>query len=186
MMPPALMLWPPKTFIPNRWALLSRPLRDVPPPFLCAIFDLLYLDLGIILPMADGPVVVNFVMVLKSGDFVGLAVPQHLGRDPRVLQVGGADLDPVAIHEHQYVLKGHALGVLQQFNLQGIPLADLVLFSAGFNDCVHSFGHYTRFASMISSPLGILGPRRSKTSCGLTQPSNCSSASSPSEEAPTL
>src|SRR5450756_1332018 len=37
MMVPPLTCSPPKRFTPRRWALLSRPLRELPPPFLCAI-----------------------------------------------------------------------------------------------------------------------------------------------------
>src|SRR3990170_969767 len=34
---PAFTRWPPKTLTPRRWPLLSRPLRELPCPFLCAI-----------------------------------------------------------------------------------------------------------------------------------------------------
>src|SRR5262245_65015302 len=36
-MEPAFTRWPPKTLTPRRWPLLSRPLRELPCPFLCAI-----------------------------------------------------------------------------------------------------------------------------------------------------
>src|SRR6266542_3194624 len=38
MIAPAVTVWPAKTFTPSRCALESRPLREDPPPFLCAIF----------------------------------------------------------------------------------------------------------------------------------------------------
>src|SRR5689334_6735616 len=37
MMPPALICSPPYTFTPRNCALEPRPLRDEPPPFLCAM-----------------------------------------------------------------------------------------------------------------------------------------------------
>src|SRR6266487_4977118 len=36
---PALTVWPPKRFTPSRWALESRPLRELDAPFLCAIVE---------------------------------------------------------------------------------------------------------------------------------------------------
>src|SRR6202000_1565322 len=36
---PALTTWPPKRLTPSRWALESRPLRELDAPFLCAIVD---------------------------------------------------------------------------------------------------------------------------------------------------
>ncbi len=36
---------PPKRLTPRRWELESRPLRELPPPFLCAISELLNDDL---------------------------------------------------------------------------------------------------------------------------------------------
>jgi hypothetical protein len=41
MMLPAGITWPPKRFTPSRFALESRPLRELPPAFLCAILLLL-------------------------------------------------------------------------------------------------------------------------------------------------
>src|SRR5262245_44472447 len=37
---PPRTLWPPNRLTPNRWAFESRPLRELPTPFLCAIFHL--------------------------------------------------------------------------------------------------------------------------------------------------
>jgi hypothetical protein len=34
---PAFTCWPAKRFVPRRWPLLSRPLRELPCPFLWAI-----------------------------------------------------------------------------------------------------------------------------------------------------
>src|ERR1700761_4984811 len=40
MISPPVTVWPPNTFTPRRWALESRPLREEPSPFLCAIAGL--------------------------------------------------------------------------------------------------------------------------------------------------
>src|SRR5205085_7485049 len=37
---PPSTAWPPKRFTPSRWAFESRPLRELPTPFLCAIIPL--------------------------------------------------------------------------------------------------------------------------------------------------
>src|SRR5262249_38251829 len=39
MMLPAGTSWPPKRFTPRRWPGESRPLRELPPAFLCAMAD---------------------------------------------------------------------------------------------------------------------------------------------------
>src|SRR6476620_9493393 len=54
MISPPVTAWPAKTFTPRRWALESRPLREEPRPFLCAIADLRDLDAGQLLAVA-GP-----------------------------------------------------------------------------------------------------------------------------------
>src|SRR5262245_704649 len=47
MIPPPVATWPAKTFTPRRLAFESRPLREEPRPFLCAIPELsLGLDRG--------------------------------------------------------------------------------------------------------------------------------------------
>src|SRR4030095_14582524 len=43
MMLPAGTTWPPKRFTPRRWPGESRPLRELPPAFLCAIADYSFL-----------------------------------------------------------------------------------------------------------------------------------------------
>src|SRR5438445_5666758 len=45
-MVPALTAWPAPVFIPSRWPTLSRPLRELPAPFLCAIAYSLVVSLG--------------------------------------------------------------------------------------------------------------------------------------------
>src|SRR2546423_11593938 len=45
-MVPALTAWPAPVFIPSRWPTLTRPLRELPAPFLCAIAYSLVVSLG--------------------------------------------------------------------------------------------------------------------------------------------
>src|SRR5207302_7964348 len=51
-MEPAVTTWPPKTLTPRFWGFESRPLREDPPPFLCAIRLLLVRRLGLLGPGA--------------------------------------------------------------------------------------------------------------------------------------
>src|SRR5690348_11901390 len=60
---------PPKTFTPRRCAFESRPFLELPNPFLCAITthlngDLVHLELGVVLPVPDGALVLLFALEL--------------------------------------------------------------------------------------------------------------------------
>src|SRR5438045_5555125 len=47
-MVPALTAWPAPVFMPSRWPTLSRPLRELPAPFLCAIAYSLVVSFGVL------------------------------------------------------------------------------------------------------------------------------------------
>src|SRR5271168_2857027 len=84
---PAVMTWPPKSFTPSRWPALSRPLREEPPAFLCAMGMLLPArdrrdaDLGERLAVAALPVRVLAALLLEGDDLLALALLDDLGRD---------------------------------------------------------------------------------------------------------
>src|SRR5690606_2756025 len=65
MISPPVTVWPANTFTPRRLALLSRPLREEPRPFLCAIADLRDLDAGELLPVAGGALVAALGLELE-------------------------------------------------------------------------------------------------------------------------
>src|SRR4051794_40301819 len=87
MMLPARACWPPNSFTPRRLLSLSRPLRDEPPAFLCAMtkFGPDYLALGAFLepPLAGAAFSVEVaagvsslaVLFLPLGFLAGLSAP---------------------------------------------------------------------------------------------------------------
>src|SRR4029453_194331 len=80
---PAVKNCPPKRFTPSIWGLESRPFRELPPPFLCALA--LDLDLGDAhsghrLSMPAGPPVVLPALELPDQALVLLALRDHLSQ----------------------------------------------------------------------------------------------------------
>src|SRR5271169_5858767 len=72
---PAFAVWPPYTFTPRRCPLLSRPLRVLPCPFLCAMtlrsgFDLGHADGGELLAMALVAAIVLAPLLLVHQDLL--------------------------------------------------------------------------------------------------------------------
>src|SRR3989338_7192427 len=101
------------------------------------MLDLLDLDPGIILPVADSPMVIDLVLILKSGDFFVLVDAEDLGRNFGLLKIRSADLDLIAVGKKEDIAKSHALLICEQFDIDNIARADSVLLGAGFNDRVH-------------------------------------------------
>src|SRR6266550_3115796 len=82
---PARTVSPPKTFTPRRCPWLSRPLRELPPAFLCAIaysptlrFDCRNLECGLVLPVALLPAVAFSPFFLEDADFFGSDLADNL------------------------------------------------------------------------------------------------------------
>src|SRR5437016_2294934 len=78
---PALTRSPPNTFTPRRFDCESRPLRELPPAFLCAmdlaLNDVVDADLGIGLPMALRFLVVLAPAQLEDAHFIAAPVAEH-------------------------------------------------------------------------------------------------------------
>src|SRR6476620_5457670 len=82
---PARADWPPNSFTPRRLLSLSRPLRDEPPAFLCAMRNcylidskgLIYLAFGafLVLPLAGAAFFVDADSALGAADFALALVP---------------------------------------------------------------------------------------------------------------
>src|SRR3954466_10167201 len=68
MISPPVTVSPANTFTPRRWAWVSRPLREEPRPFLCAILDLRDLDAGQLLAVAGGALVAPLGLELEHAD----------------------------------------------------------------------------------------------------------------------
>src|SRR6478736_3134933 len=110
MISPALTTCPPNRLTPSRWALESRPLRELEAPFLCAmsVRSLLYL-----LPVTLALVIAGLVLELVDADLGALGVLEHLAGDGdlgQVLGIGG-DLRAVDHQGDRQVDRGAGLGV---------------------------------------------------------------------------
>ena len=83
MMEPPGTSWPPKTFTPRRCAWESRPFRELPKPFLCAMRHLRHkvadLHFGEGLAVADGLLVLFLRLELEDDDFVAPAIADDGG-----------------------------------------------------------------------------------------------------------
>src|SRR5262245_27534561 len=96
---------PAYTFTPRFCGLESRPLREEPPPFLCAIVRLLRrgnprdLELGVGLPMPRLAAVVLPPPELEHHDLLASILRRDLGRDRRALHQRLPDLRRIAADE---------------------------------------------------------------------------------------
>src|SRR5690606_28816159 len=160
MMLPALMAWPPYIFTPRRLLSESRPLRVLPPAFLCAMCQILQkgilgLDAGDFdfsepLAVALTLHVMLTATELDDADLVVTALADHFGSHLGTVYDRRTDLDVVAIGDQQDAIEsqGFASGDFQLLDLQEFTFGDFVLLATGNNYCVHG-----------SSPLNLLTRR---------------------------
>src|SRR4051812_8809536 len=149
MISPPVTCWPAKTFTPSRLALESRPLRDEPRPFLCAISrsapDLFHPDARELLAVALAALVAALRLVLEDADLRAALVPDDRRRD-----LGGAEAlaelgIPVARDEQRLQLDRGALVGLEALHEQRLTLGDAVLLAAGLDHGVGGgVGHVGR------------------------------------------
>src|SRR4029077_3775264 len=122
MMLPGITISPPNFLTPSRRPALSRPLRDEPPAFLCAILNLLRrrlllrrrsflragqpdlrdLQHGLVLAMAVLAAVILPPLFLEDDDLVGAALLDQGGTDRGAIEQrrAGRDIGAVAHHQH--------------------------------------------------------------------------------------
>src|SRR5882757_1556885 len=137
MISPALTTWPPNRLTPSRWALESRPLRELEAPFLCAIGSLpLLLDSGDLddrqwLTVALALVVAGLVLELVNADLRALGVLEDLAGDRDLRQFVGVsgDVGTVVIGLDSQ-RDGRAGVVLQLVDLHDVATGVLVLLAA--------------------------------------------------------
>src|SRR5215218_6560092 len=82
MISPPVTLWPAKTFTPRRLAFESRPLREEPRPFLCAMPlgpHLRDLQARELLAVTRPPLVAPLGLELDHPELRAALVPEHLG-----------------------------------------------------------------------------------------------------------
>src|SRR3954453_15093846 len=160
MMLPGTTISPPNFLTPSRLPGLSRPLRDEPPAFLCAISNLLGrpgsvarliagADLGdpqhgLMLPVAVLAAVILPPLLLEHDDLVGAAMLDQLGADRGAgnERRAGRHVGALADHQHLAKLDRRAGFAGELLDRDQIVLGDLVLFAAGADECEHDGNLY--------------------------------------------
>src|SRR5437763_8796558 len=164
MMLPGITIWPPNFLTPSRRPALSRPLREEPPAFLCAIADLLRLyrrlllllgrpsaprpalgvDLGdpqqrLVLAVAVLAPVILPPLLLEDDDLGGAALLDQGGADRGAGQQrrAGRHAGAVADHQHLGELNGRARLAVELLDGNHVVRGDLVLLAAGADHCKH-------------------------------------------------
>src|SRR5262249_39996256 len=136
---------PPKTLIPRCCPGESRPLREEPCPFLCAMCfpspslsgDSGDPELGVGLPVAADAVPALFLGP-EVPQLAVLAVRDDLGLDLGAADRRRPDLDPRPFAARQRLERhGRADRLLQFLHLEQIALLDAVLLAARADHCVH-------------------------------------------------
>src|SRR5688572_13019587 len=147
MMLPAGMRSPPKALTPRRFAWESRPLRELPPAFLCAMPHAPYklsrdaddLDFSVVLPVA-----VRFAIVLAAAHLEHmhcLAAPaaHDVRRHRRAADERRTQRDVLAVREEQHLVE-HDLGpdvCRYLFYFQFFTGGHAILLAAGLDDRIH-------------------------------------------------
>src|SRR5438045_2779770 len=151
MMLPGMTIWPPNFLTPSRRPALSRPLREEPPAFLCAIrcsylalrtvraSDIGDAQYGLRLAMPFLAPVIVPPLLLEDDDLGGPRLLYNRGANRGAIHKRrpGRDLGAFADHQHLAELdRGAGLG-RQSFDRDDVVLGDLVLLAAGADYCEH-------------------------------------------------
>src|SRR6266480_1989463 len=118
-MVPAFTDWPAPVFMPSRWPTLSRPFRELPAPFLCAMS--------------------YSWVVFDAAAFRVFAVARGLARRPG--NEGRPDHRPAVATQHQDGIEAHGLTDVggDPIDHDSVALRHPKLFSAGGNDGKHGY-----------------------------------------------
>src|SRR5919197_1429894 len=137
MISPPVTVWPAKTFTPRRLAFESRPLREEPRPFLCAMADLRDLDSGQVLTMPRAALVAALGLELEHAQLLAADVLDDLRADADLLQAVGVE-DRVLGAEQDGLEVDAGTGLAgQALHQERLALLDAVLLAAGLDDRVH-------------------------------------------------
>src|SRR6478609_3891603 len=138
MISPPVTAWPAKTFTPRRLALESRPLREEPRPFLCAIsrgslaLDRRDPDARQFLAMARAALVAALRLELEDAELGATQVLDDLGLDGGLGQAITLEHRIAVTGEQQRLQRnGRADIVGQTLDQEGLALDDAVLLTAG-------------------------------------------------------
>src|SRR5690554_1302420 len=154
MMLPAVTVCPPNSFTPRRRPAESRPLRELPPAFFCAIAsvssaadgDVSDADTRQILTVPQSAAVVLAALLLEDGDLLAASLLDNLGAHDGAGHGRRADGHTIVAAHQQHLFKLQAGPSLsgQALYLEHLVLGDPILLAAGFDHCVHLFACVAR------------------------------------------
>src|SRR3954471_18940577 len=121
MISPPVTAWAANTFTPRRWAFESRPLREEPRPFLCAIADLRDLDAGELLAVPRALLVAPLGLELEDAELLAADVLDDLGADGDPAQAVGVEDGVLGAEQDRLQLHRGARLVGQALDEQGLP-----------------------------------------------------------------
>src|SRR6516165_5107462 len=153
---PGMTISPPNFLTPRRLPRLSRPLRDEPPAFLCAIcypfrrlhaartFDFHDTQDSLVLAMTLLAPVIVPAFLFEDDDLGRTGLLDHGGADRSSLdqRSAGGNLSPFADHQHFAELDGGAGLGDELFDRNDIVLGDPVLLAARPDHCEHDTRRY--------------------------------------------
>src|SRR5712671_5748896 len=153
---PGTTISPPNFLTPSRLPRLSRPLRDEPPAFLCAICrSFLALRIvrapdpgnaqhGLLLAMTLLTPIIVPPLFLEDDDLVGAPLLDDGGADRGTVEQRGAgrDLGSFADHQHLGEFDRRARLGPKLLDRDDVVLGDLVLLAAGPDHCEHDTRRY--------------------------------------------
>src|SRR6266436_6801882 len=153
---PGTTISPPNFLTPSRLPRLSRPLRDEPPAFLCAICcsfralrtvhasDLGDAQHGLLLAMPLLTPIVVPPLLFEDDDLVGARLLDHGGADGGAVQQrrAGRNFRPFADHQHLGEFNRRARLGCKLLDRDDVVLGDLVLLAAGPDHCEHDTCRY--------------------------------------------
>src|SRR5450631_531794 len=143
---PAFTSSPPYALRPRRFDSESRPLREDPPAFLCAIAvsltqsgDRVHTDFRVVLAMALRLLIVLAAAHLEDLQLHAAPVGDDGGGDCRSGHQGIADLHGVAVRDHQDLIEDNLSANVCRylFYFDFFAGGNAVLLAAGFYDRVH-------------------------------------------------
>src|SRR5690348_4501471 len=169
MMLPGTTVSPPNFLTPSRRPRESRPLRDEPPAFLCAMTyapRLAGVDAGdaqhgqLLAMTVLAPVIVT-PPLLEDQHLVGADLLDHLGGDRGAGEAGlvGGRLGAVAEHQHLAERHGGAGLTRQLLDGDDVVLGDFVLLAAGADDGEHGLRFVLKMATNARAGAPVRGWR---------------------------
>src|SRR5271169_4699164 len=154
MMLPGITASPPNFLTPSRRPRVSRPLREEPPAFLCAMCHALLLRMrqpvgaldftnaqhGLVLAMPFLAPIIFPPLLFEDDDFCRSALLDDGGADRSAGEQRGTSRDFGAVADHQHFGElDDGAGFAGKFlDCNNVVLGDLVLFAAGSDHCKHN------------------------------------------------